>query len=364
MNENDNMKIDDRIYKVCQNAENEYSHNKRNNLRNNPLIENGLSTIKDNQMTFNKLYSNYNSIDLNNEVIEKMSGNNYASSEKFSGNNHDLNEKRSENLNESYSKIAKINNKSIDSDINVLSKIKFGVKNEKEQNINNNYTNIKSPFHKYSDNYSKKIALYNLDSNNNKTNNKQNSKKELPQHKTHNKNSNLSKILLESRDLIKKKKLKQAYILLKQTISTGIQHSDLFYLYGEINRVLRQNNTAENYLIKSLKFELHSPYAFFSLGLLYQDMKQYQNSNKFFSLFNRLLDNADVHFQMAINYFNLKDFVHAAEEMSKAIDLNGECAEYYLFRSEIYRNMGLKEMEDEDENMYRYIMKKQSEDEL
>ena len=364
MNENDNMKIDDRIYKVCQNAENEYSHNKRNNLRNNPLIENGLSTIKDNQMTFNKLYSNYNSIDLNNEVIEKMSGNNYASSEKFSGNNHDLNEKRSENLNESYSKIAKINNKSIDSDINVLSKIKFGVKNEKEQNINNNYTNIKSPFHKSSDNYSKKIALYNLDSNNNKTNNKQNSKKELPQHKTHNKNSNLSKILLESRDLIKKKKLKQAYILLKQTISTGIQHSDLFYLYGEINRILRQNNTAENYLIKSLKFELHSPFAFFSLGLLYQDMKQYQNSNKFFSLFNRLLDNADVHFQMAINYFNLKDFVHAAEEMSKAIDLNGECAEYYLFRSEIYRNMGLKEMEDEDENMYRYIMKKQSEDDL
>ena len=364
MNENDNMKIDDRIYKVCQNAENEYSHNQRNNLRNNPLIENGLSTIKDNQMTFNKLYSNYNSIDLNNEVIEKMSGNNYASSEKFSGNNHDLNEKRSENLNESYSKIAKINNKSIDSDINVLSKIKFGVKNEKEQNINNNYTNIKSPFHKSSDNYSKKIALYNLDSNNNKTNNKQNSKKELHQHKTHNKNSNLSKILLESRDLIKKKKLKQAYILLKQTISTGIQHSDLFYLYGEINRILRQNNTAENYLIKSLKFELHSPYAFFSLGLLYQEMKQYQNSNKFFSLFNRLLDNADVHFQMAINYFNLKDFVHAAEEMSKAIDLNGECAEYYLFRSEIYRNMGLKEMEDEDENMYRYIMKKLSEDEL
>lgn len=364
MNENDNMKIDDRIYKVCQNAENEYSHNQRNNLRNNPLIENGLSTIKDNQMTFNKLYSNYNSIDLNNEVIEKMSGNNYASSEKFSGNNHDLNEKRSENLNESYSKIAKINNKSIDSDINVLSKIKFGVKNEKEQNINNNYTNIKSPFHKSSDNYSKKITLYNLDSNNNKINNKQNSKKELPQHKTHNKNSNLSKILLESRDLIKKKKLKQAYILLKQTISTGIQHSDLFYLYGEINRILRQNNTAENYLIKSLKFELHSPYAFFSLGLLYQDMKQYQNSNKFFSLFNRLLDNADVHFQMAINYFNLKDFVHAAEEMSKAIDLNGECAEYYLFRSEIYRNMGLKEMEDEEENMYRYIMKKQSEDDL
>ena len=64
--------------------------------------------------------------------------------------------------------------------------------------------------------------------------------------------------------------------------------------------------------------------------------------------------------EFAPNYYVEAD----AEEMSKAIGLNGECAEYYLFRSEIYRNMGLKEMEDEDENMYRYIMKKQSEDEL
>ena len=194
--------------------------------------------------------------------------------------------------------------------------------------------------------------------NNNTENNKiQNTKntslknKPLQEHKNHSKNSNLSKILLESRDLIKKQKLKQAYLLLKQTISTGIQHSDLFYLFGEINRMLKQNEEAEKFLIKSIKFELHSPYAFFSLGLLYQDMNQFQNSTKFFRLFNRLLDNADVHFQIAINYFKLKDFVNAAEEVSKAIDLNGECAEYYLFRSEIYRNMGLKEMENEDDYM-------------
>lgn len=346
MIDNENINIDDRIYKVCQNAEKEYSQNNKNNVKNNQLVENGLSTINNKPMTFNKYnshISNYNSLDFNNELIEKMGG----------------------GLNDSYSKIAKINNKSIDSDVNALSKIKFGIKNEKEKekNINNNYTNIKSPFHKSSDNYSKKIALYNLDTNNN-TDKTSSKKKPSSQHLTHTKNSNLSKILLESRDLIKKKKLKRAYILLKKTISTNIQHSDLFYLYGEINRMLKQNEVAEEYLIKSLKFELHSPYAFFSLGLLYQDTKEHHNSIKFFKLFNRLLDNADVHFQLAINYFNLKDFVNAAEEMSKAIDTNGECAEYYLFRSEIYRNMGLKEMENEDENMYRYIQRKQYEDEL
>ena len=237
------------------------------------------------------------------------------------------------------------------------------MKNEKENNLKNNYTNIKSPFHKPSDNYTKKIALYNLETNN-KNKAKPSTNNSKPSHPSHTKNSNLSKILLESRDLIKKQKMKQAYLLLKQTISTGIQHSDLFYLYGEINRMLKQNKVAENYLMKSLKFELHSPYAFFSLGLLYQDMNEYINSNKFFRLFNRLLDNADVHFQMAINYFNLKDYVNAGEEISKAIGINGECAEYYLFRSEIYRNMGLKEMENEDNYMYKYITKKQYEDEL
>ena len=332
----DEMNIDERIYQVCRNAENEYSQSHKSSQNQN--IQKELSSSNNNFIASN----NYNS-DRNDENNGQNIG----------------------GLNESFSKIAKINNKSIDPDANVLSKIKFGMKNEKN-NKENNYTNIKSPFHKKSDNYAKKIAIYNLDSkdNINKTNKTSKLKKSQPEHTTHTKNSNLSKILLESRDLIKKKKLKQAYILLKQTVSTGHQHSDLFYLYGEINRMLKQNNVAENYLINALKFELHSPYVFYSLGLLYQDMKDYKNSIKFFKLFNRLLDNADVHFQIALNHFNLKDFVNAAEEISKAIDLNNDCAEYYLFRSEIYKNMGLKEMEDEDYYMYNYINRKKLEDEL
>ena len=332
----DDMNIDERIYQVCRNAENEYSQSHKSSQNQN--IQKELSSSNNNFIT----------------------SNNYISDRNDENNGQNLG-----GLNESFSKIAKINNKSIDYDANVLSKIKFGMKNEKN-NKENNYTNIKSPFHKKSDNYAKKIAIYNLDSKNNinKTNKTSKLKKSQPEHTTHTKNSNLSKILLESRDLIKKKKLKQAYILLKQTVSTGHQHSDLFYLYGEINRMLKQNNVAENYLINALKFELHSPYVFYSLGLLYQDMKDYKNSIKFFKLFNRLLDNADVHFQIALNHFNLKDFVNAAEEISKAIDLNNDCGEYYLFRSEIYKNMGLKEMEDEDYYMYNYINRKKLEDEL
>ena len=103
----DDLNIDKRIYQVCRDAENEYSQSQKNNKYQN--IENGLSST-----------TNY-----------PMSNINYNSD-----SNNEFNENNFRGLNESYSKIAKINNKSIDTDANVLSKIKFGMKNEKKEKEN------------------------------------------------------------------------------------------------------------------------------------------------------------------------------------------------------------------------------------
>jgi hypothetical protein len=337
-NKNINMNnVDDRISKICDNAEIQYEKNHRNNNNginnNNQITENGIGSVNN---------SNYY---INNK------GDQYSNNPQSINNNNNK-----EKYSETYSNMAKINNKSLDTDINVISKIKLGLQNaNKYSNASNNnyYNNIKSPFHKDITNYNEKLALYDLHTKNtNKSNKIKDSKISM----------DLSKILLESRDLIKKLKIKQAYILLKKTISTGTQHSDLFYLYGEVNRLIKQYKTAEDYLLKAVKFELHSPYVFYSLGILYQELKEYQNSNKFFKLFHKLMDSADLHFQMGINYFYMKDYANAAEEISQAIDLNNECAEYYLLRSEIYKKMGLKEMENEDFNMYWFIVQKRKEE--
>ena len=337
---NYNNIIDERINKICEDAEMEYSQSqKKSNNRdnNNQIMENGISSIN-NQNNINNNNDNNNiNRKNNNHLINKV-------------NNEDI--QKINNVNQSYSNIARINNKSLDTDVNILSKIKFGLENNNKKKLYNN--DINSPFHKDSDNYNKKIILYNLNQKEciKDTNNKNDKIK-----------TDLSKILLESRDLIKKLRIKQAYILLKKTISTGVKHSDLFYLYGEVNRLIKQYKTAEDYLLKALKFELHSPYVFYSLGILYQELKEYQNSNKFFKLFYRLMNSDDLHFQMGINYYYMKDYVNAAEELSKAIELNSECAEYYQFRSEIYKNMGLKEMENEDFRMYWFIVQKKREEE-
>ena len=184
-------------------------------------------------------------------------------------------------------------------------------------------------------------------------------------HIQHIKNKNryeMNKILLKSEDLINHKKYILAYNLLKEIISTGEYHSDLFYLFGEVNRILKNYQNAENYLLLALNFEIHSPKVFYSMGLLYHDLKQYSYSNIFLKLFIRLINTDNAHYIRAKNYVMLGDYLKAAKEMTIAIDMNEECDYYYKFRSEIYSKLGLNEIANDDLNMYDYIQNKNIED--
>ena len=184
-------------------------------------------------------------------------------------------------------------------------------------------------------------------------------------HIQHIKNKNkyeLSKILLKTQNLINRKKYLLAYNLLKEIISTGEYHSDLFYLFGEVNRILKNYQNAENYLLLALNFEIHSPKVFYSMGLLYQELKQYDYSNIFLKLYIRLIDNDNAHYLRAKNYALMGNYLKAAKEMTIAIEMNNECDFYYKFRSEIYSKLGLNEISNEDLNMYNFIKNKKIEE--
>ena len=184
-------------------------------------------------------------------------------------------------------------------------------------------------------------------------------------HIQHIKNKNkyeLSKILLKTQNLINRKKYLLAYNLLKEIISTGEYHSDLFYLFGEVNRILKNYQNAENYLLLALNFEIHSPKIFYSMGLLYQELKQYDYSNIFLKLYIRLIDNDNAHYLRAKNYALIGNYLKAAKEMTIAIEMNNECDYYYKFRSEIYSKLGLNEISNEDLNMYNFIKNKKIEE--
>ena len=153
---------------------------------------------------------------------------------------------------------------------------------EEEIKANNNIQTTSSMIKQYKPIFSKSI-----------------NKKYIFPHIQHIKNKNkyeLNKILLKSESLIKHKKYILAYNLLKEIISTGEYHSDLFYLFGELNRILKNYQNAENYLLLALNFEIHSPKVFYSMGLLYQNLKQYYYSNIFFKLYLRLIDDDNVYY--------------------------------------------------------------------
>jgi tetratricopeptide (TPR) repeat protein len=184
-------------------------------------------------------------------------------------------------------------------------------------------------------------------------------------HIQHIKNKNryeLNKILLKTENLINHKKYILAYNLLKEIISTGEYHSDLFYLFGEVNRILKNYQNAENYLLLALNFEIHSPKVFYSMGLLYHELKQYSYSNIFLKLFIRLINTDNAHYLRAKNYAFMGEYLKAVKEMTIAIDMNEECDYYYKFRSELYNKLGLKEIANEDLNMYNFIKNKNIEE--
>ena len=397
--------IDSRIKKVCANAEADFIINQ--SVTKKPNIP-----IRQNYESFNE--HNYNNYNSQNNFNQSLQNTNILNTNNMNQlNNNNFNNNNIQIIDETY----KLNPQNlIQSQLEQKTiKVKGPINNfQSNQNINNqtnpnfinsqnqNFQNINNQSNqnlKYSQNQNFQNQPSNyfntLNSNNtqnnpdlnkqplnisryNNPNNKinpinkynsikfkpilyQNNKKTIitPSHQNHissKSNIDINKLLLNSKTLIKKYKFKTAYNNLKSAINLGIYHSDLFYLYGEVNRILKNFQEAEDYLLLALNFELHSPYVFYSLGLLYQEISQFKYSNIFFKLFNQLLENPDVHFQMAKNYSQINKFIKAVEQLTKAIELNKECPDYYKFRSEIYNLIGMKEMANEDEKMCSYII--------
>ena len=373
--------IDKRILEVCAIAEAKYLENQKKQKSKNLSKE----------------------IDINNLIINNNDNRNIINKKRINEIKKTLETSNSNVQNKSYftaSKIGKIGNKSLDIEKNLLSQrffnknIKMHSPFQKIQNINsflisknptaakNKHIQLngndflsKSQNNFYRNNINKTQKLSTSNTLNNKMNYKSYDKsknnidinksvqkkykhlfsKSIDKHILNKNQLKLNKILLQSQTLIKNHKYVSAYYLLRNTISTGEYHSDLFYLYGEVNRVLKNYQNAEDYLLLALNFEIHSPYVFYSMGLLYQNLNEYNYSNIFLKLFQRLIDNDKVHFLIAKNYMGMGELIKAAKELTIAIEMNNENDSYYKFRSEIYKKLGLTEMSIEDLNMYNYI---------
>ena len=58
----------------------------------------------------------------------------------------------------------------------------------------------------------------------------------------------------------------------------GTRHADVFYLAGEVQRLLNNPDEAEAHLLNAIAMKIHTPYSYYSLGLVYIDMKDYSKA--------------------------------------------------------------------------------------
>ena len=165
-------------------------------------------------------------------------------------------------------------------------------------------------------------------------------------------NKEINNIILTSRILLQKNKLHKAYNLLSSIIKQGINHPDLFYLYGEVCRKLKYMEDAEKYLLACLDYKNCSQYVYLSLAQLYKEIGQIKYSKNFYKKCLPYFKKGSIYFNLAINYMKLNKPLKAINFLTEAINLEPSKPLYYKYRSQIYKELGHKDLYLKD--LYKY----------
>ena len=173
-------------------------------------------------------------------------------------------------------------------------------------------------------------------------------------------NKSINNVILEGKYFLSKGKYEECYDILKSLIEKGLNHPDLFYLYGETCRKLKIMEDSEKYLILCMNFENCSPYVYYSLGLLYEECGQYKYSNYFLKKSLNFFNDSNIYFILSNNYFILNKNLKALKRINEAIDMNNSKIEYYKLRCDIYKKIGRSDLCKNDEMMIELINRKKN----
>jgi len=363
LNSDTSNNIDDRVLKVCQQAEKNFLENKKSikeieSMKKSTEIKKTKASNTCNNFNFPK--NEYSDL----RLIDNFVKSDYVINNKSSSQGDKIFEDKFNRKNENIEQYYAVPNTIKSIEIEKMDKYQNTNLTSKEfpdnkmEFKNQNYTDkdkYKLPFkHKHLKSgrkcvkceiTKKYIIFLNIHRMDNHFDDKSNIKNKF------NINYDINKLLLESKTLMKKLNFKKAYENLKLPISQGLSHADVYYLFGEICRILKKLEESEVYLLQCLKFEHHSPFVFYSLGLLYQEIEQYKYSVSFFKHFICLIQTSDAFYQLAKSYFGLNKSLKSAIYITKAINLNKNVYEYYKFRSELYDSMGFKELARDDKKI-------------
>jgi len=172
-------------------------------------------------------------------------------------------------------------------------------------------------------------------------------------------NKEINNIILSGKILLQKNKLEKAYNVLSGALKSGVQHPDLFYLYGEVCRKLKYMEDAEKYLLLCLNYKNCSPYVYLSLAQFYEETGQMKYSKNFYKKCLLHFNNdPSMYYNLGINYMKINKPLKALNYLSEAIELDPNQPLYYKDRSEVYKSLGHKDLYQKDINLYNKLSKR------
>ncbi|CAI2368185.1 unnamed protein product [Moneuplotes crassus] len=160
----------------------------------------------------------------------------------------------------------------------------------------------------------------------------------------------VKKSILETQMLLSKGKLEEAQRVIGNVLRQGHDHSDAYFLSGEIDRQLGMIKNSEEKLLKALTFQVYTPKVYFSLGLVYNSKQEFDKSVRCFKKFLFSVETPEAHFELAVALMGLNNPSEACIHFSRAITLDPEESDYYLKRAKCYEAQGLEELAQEDYN--------------
>ena len=167
--------------------------------------------------------------------------------------------------------------------------------------------------------------------------------KTITQHPT-NSSPNINKVtevIFKARKYLLMNNIDLAFECLSDIIDKGIEHTDVYYLFGEVSRRKGIMYQAERFLLKSMKFQKYSMQVYFSLGLLYIESYEFSKALYYLKQFVSKEVSAEGNFWLGKVFAELKQYTQSIEAFSQAITLNSKGASYYLHRGQVYEIKGM-----------------------
>ena len=85
---------------------------------------------------------------------------------------------------------------------------------------------------------------------------------------------------------------------LERKISMGTKHADVYYLAGELQRLLGNPDEAEAHLLNAIAMKVHTPYSYYSLGLVFIDLGNYSRAIPVLKHFATLKETSEAYYAL------------------------------------------------------------------